>query len=355
MKKILINFSGFEQDKIFNPNVRDGFNDPWIYLRDRLRKLGYEFKTADNNPLDDCEWVLFMDSVSVRGVAYSGWRGSMRKLKERLKGKPLFRDLYNECVKAGMQQRMALFLWEAPATSPANWDSELHEMFHLIFTWHDNYIDGYKFIKIHLPETRLFPHLPEISFANKKLLVNISMNKFLDHPRELYSARRNSIRYFERKQPKGFDLYGVGWNQPKNILEKVIPFMRKNYPSYRGTVQNKWDVLPYYRFSLCYENISDEPGCITEKIFDCMRCGCVPVYWGASNVTEYVDSDAFIDRRQFNTNEELEKYLVHMTEKDYNKFQKAMQDYLNSSRFARFLPQEFADTIIKGLRLYEER
>lgn len=351
MKSILIHSITHNYNKMFDANVRDDINDPWIYLRDRLRKLGYEFKTADNNPLDGCEWVLFMDSISVRIGTYSGWRGLARKMKARIKGKPLIRDLYNECIKAGMQQRMALFLWEAPAVSPANWDSKLYERFPLIFTWHDKYIDGHKFIKIHLPVPRLFSRVPEISFADKKLLVNISMNKFSSHPRELYSARRASIRYFERRQPEGFDLYGVGWNQPINILEKVIPYLRQSYPSYCGTVQNKWDVLPHYRFSLCYENISDEPGWVTEKIFDCMRSGCVPIYWGASNITEYVDTDAFIDRRQFNSDEELEEYLVDMTEKDYKRFQEAMQDYLNSKKFARFLAPEFADTIINGLRL----
>ncbi|HHT9158246.1 MAG TPA: glycosyltransferase family 10 domain-containing protein [Candidatus Brocadiaceae bacterium] len=347
MKTILIlSTSG---NTLFDPDVRDNITDQFIYLRDRLHELGYELKTADNNPLDNCEWVLFIDQNSVK--PYSGWRGLARKMKSRIKGKRLFRDLYNECIHAGMQQRMALLLMEPPSVIPENWDSKFHEMFPLIFTWHDNYIDEHKFVKIYLTQTRLFPGVPEISFSNKKLLVTISINKFSKHPRELYSARRESIRYFERKQPEGFDLYGVGWNKPINILEKTIPYLRQNYPSYRGKVQNKWDVLPYYRFGLCYENILDEPGWITEKIFDCMRSKCVPIYWGAANVTKYVDKDAFIDRRLFKSNEELEEYLIHMTEKDYNRFQEAMQDYINSQRFDRFLPPEFSDTIIKGLGL----
>jgi hypothetical protein len=51
----------------------------------------------------------------------------------------------------------------------------------------------------------------------------------------------------------------------------------------------------------------DEPGWITEKIFDCMRADCVPVYWGASNVLDYVDPEAFVDRRRFASNSELER------------------------------------------------
>jgi len=335
---------------MFDPNERDGYNDPMIYLRDRFNQLGFNLKTADNNALDDCEWVLFYDAISVK--TYSGWRGIARKLKSRLRGRPLTRNLYSECIRTGMEQRMALFLWEASAVNPANWNPKLHKLFPLIFTWNDKYVDGRKFIKIHWPQTSQFPCVPKIPFVDKKLLVNISMNKFSRHPRELYSARRASIRYFEQNQPEKFDLYGVGWNRPVNYVEQVLHITCQIYPSYRGTVINKWDVLPHYRFSLCYENIYDEPGWITEKIFDSMRSGCIPIYLGAPNISDYVDQDAFIDRRRFKSDAELEAYILNITEKEYDHFQEAINDYLISKRFAKFLPPAYADTIIGALGLY---
>ncbi len=349
MKTILIHSIAGNNNRMFNPNERDGYNDPMIYLRDRFYQLGYNLKTADNNALDDCEWVLFYDGISVK--PYSGWRGLARRLRACLQRKQLFRNLYDECVKSGMQSRMALFLWEPSSVSPANWDPELHKLFPLIFTWHDNYIDGRKFIKIHWPQTRQFPCVPKIAFRDRKLVVNISMNKFSSHPRELYSARRTAIRYFEQNQPENFDLYGVGWNRPVNILEKILPSTRQNYPSYRGTIKNKWDVLPRYRFSICYENIHDEPGWVTEKIFDCMRAGCVPIYWGAPNISDYVDAGAFIDRRKFKTDAELESYLVNIIEAEYTRYLDAIQVYLNGNKFRKFLPQNFADTVINTLKL----
>jgi hypothetical protein len=336
-------------NRMFDPDERDGYNDPAIYLRERLLQCGYCLKTADNNPLDDCEWVLFYDAISVR--TYSGWHGLARKIKAMLKGKPSVRDLYNECIHAGLGKRVALFLWEAPAVGPKNWDPELHKLFPIIFTWHDAFIDGRRFFKIYWPQTRQYPEVPRIPFIQKKLLVNISMNKFSSHPRELYSARRAAIRYFEQNQPENFDLYGTGWNRPVNIFEKIVPITRQIYPSYRGTVKNKWDVLPQYRFSLCYENIHDEPGWVTEKIFDSMRADCVPIYWGAPNITDYVDADAFIDRRRFKSDAELEDYIIRISKKEYERFQEAIAEYLASNRFALFSPQVFADTIIKALNL----
>jgi hypothetical protein len=334
---------------MFDPSERDGYNDPAIYLRERLQRKGYHLSTADDNSLADCEWVLFYDANSMK--ISIGWKGLARKLKANLSGKQPTRDLYNECIRRGMKNRMALFLWEAPAVSAANWNPELHKLFSIIFTWHDKYVDGRKFIKIHWPQTRQFPSVPKILFRDRKLLVNISMNKFASHPRELYSARRASIKHFERSQPQNFDLYGVGWSQPRNILEKLLPAAKQEYPSYKGTVKNKWDVLPKYRFSLCYENIRDEPGWVTEKIFDCMRANCVPIYWGAPNITDYVDAEAFIDRRNFKSDTELEKYIVSITEQEYDQFQAAMQTYISGERFARFLPPAFADTIINALGL----
>jgi hypothetical protein len=131
----------------------------------------------------------------------------------------------------------------------------------------------------------------------------------------------------------------------------LFTFLCKKYPSYRGTVENKWEVFPKYRFSLCYENIRDEPGWITEKIFDSIRAGCVPIYWGAPNITDYVDREAFIDRRYFVDDAALADYLINMSEQEYNKYQEAINDYLNSERFARFLPPSYADTIISTLDL----
>ena len=349
MKTILIHSITGNNNRMFDPNERDGCNDPAIYLKERLYQLGYDLKTSDNNSLKDCEWVFFNEAVSVN--TYAGWYGLARKIKARIKRRPLVRNLYEECIHAGMEKRMALFLWEAPAVCKENWNPELHKLFPVIFTWHDAFVDNRKIFKVCVPQPRQFPEVPKVPFIQKKLLVNISMNKRSHHPRELYSARCDVIRYFERKHPDSFDLFGPMWDKPPTLLERCVPWMRQIYPSYRGVVSNKWDVMPYYRFSICYENIRDEPGYVTEKIFDSMRCGCVPIYWGAPNIHDYVNADAFIDRRQFKTNAELDCYLSNMTQHEYERFQDAIRSYLAGPRFARFLPKAYADIIVNTLKL----
>jgi hypothetical protein len=250
-----------------------------------------------------------------------------------------------------MADRVALFLWEARAVCPLNWNTALHNLFPLVFTWHDGLADGSRRIKFLIPQPRNFPSIPDIPYSEKKLLVNISANKRANNPNELYSARRTSIRYFQANYPQDFDLYGIGWNQPATRLERSVPRLVEQYPTYRGRVKNKWDVLPHYRFSLAYENIQGEPGYITEKIFDVMRCGSIPIYWGAPNIGDFVDEAAFVDRRQFKSDAELAEYLLSINEKRYMEMKEAVSTYLASQRFARFLPQAFADNVIRTLGL----
>jgi hypothetical protein len=249
-----------------------------------------------------------------------------------------------------------LFLYESEAVCPENFDKQIYDNFQTIFTWNDALVDGVRFHKFYLPIPEFVPEVEKIKFSHKKLLVNISYNKFSSYPFELYSERRNAIRYFERVKPNDFDLYGYGWDKPtikigKRMLFPTLKYNSKPYLSYRGIVKNKWDVLPKYKFSLCYENNSDHLGLVTEKIFDCMRADCVPIYWGAPNITEYVDSGAFINRLDFKTNKELEHYISGISENEYQRYREAATTYLGSERFKKFLSPSFVERIIQVLSL----
>jgi len=48
---------------------------------------------------------------------------------------------------------------------------------------------------------------------------------------------------------------------------------------------NKRDFISQYKFNICPEN-SDEPGYVTEKLFQAIEAGCIPIYWGAGNNPE---------------------------------------------------------------------
>jgi hypothetical protein len=103
-----------------------------------------------------------------------------------------------------------------------------------------------------------------------------------------------------------------------------------------------------YKFSIAYENVKDELGYITEKIFDVFISGCVPVYWGASNITDYVPDNCFIDRRKYNNNEELYNHLKTMPDTEYVEYLDHIETYLNSEQAQQFSAKNFAKTIVEN-------
>jgi hypothetical protein len=261
------------------------------------------------------------------------------------------RETYSEGSALGLKEKMLLILWEAKAIDPDNYTQETYNKFSTILTWNDDLVDNKKFFKFYHP----YPdkeYLPDVTpFRDKKMLVNISMNKYSNHTNELYSARRKSITFFEQTLKDQFDLFGYGWNTPTTRLEKLFPFLTKDYQNYRGTCENKHSTLSKYKFSLCYENVEKEKGYISEKIFDCFHAKSIPIYWGAENVTEYIPKETFIDRRQFKTNRELFDFLLTIDEIRYNEYLTAIENFLKSDKYKVFLSENFAKIIIENLKL----
>ncbi|TIL61630.1 MAG: alpha-1,3-fucosyltransferase, partial [Mesorhizobium sp.] len=77
--------------------------------------------------------------------------------------------------------------------------------------------------------------------------------------------------------------------------------------------QTKIETIARYHFCLALEN-SIAPDYVTEKIFDPLCAGSVPVYLGAPNVGEFVPANSYIDATAFGTPAELAAYLRHLLE-----------------------------------------
>lgn len=85
----------------------------------------------------------------------------------------------------------------------------------------------------------------------------------------------------------------------------------------------KLDVLSGYKFNLAYEN-SIEDDYVTEKFFDPLEAGCVPVYLGAPNIDDYAPGDrCYINAADFNGPKKLAEYLLALNEDEeaYNAYQ----------------------------------
>lgn len=132
-----------------------------------------------------------------------------------------------------------------------------------------------------------------------------------------------------------------------NRFKLLTGLLKLDYPSYKGAIKSKREILQKYKFAICYENVRDIPGYITEKIFDCFFAGCVPVYWGAPNITDHIPADTFIDRRAFKSYEELYNYLKNMSDEDYIDYLDAIKNFIKSDKIYPFSAKCFAKTLIK--------
>ena len=109
-------------------------------------------------------------------------------------------------------------------------------------------------------------------------------------------------------------------------------------------IHNKIEFIQNYRFVLSYENES-HPGYLTEKIFDAFLAKTIPIYWGDPLVNTVFNAKRFIDRSNFNSDEECinEILRINADPQQYAKilsepvFVKPLPNYLDENKFLKFL------------------
>lgn len=145
--------------------------------------------------------------------------------------------------------------------------------------------------------------------------------------KELYGERIKAICYWSASPD--FDLYGGGWGKfPRHPLHLLDgPKVRKVW---RGSVPEKMEVMSHYKFSLCFENCIC-PGYVSEKIFDCLAAGSIPVYFGAPDVERTVPASCFIDFRKFKNYKELDAFLRSRSEKDLAAYRESIREFLETA------------------------
>lgn len=307
-------------DKIIN---RDNCMYPFWLLKQEFKKHGYDLSTQDINSTVDSVIVIYNEM-------------------------PKILPSKNEIKKS------YLMLFESELIRPDNLDLNKHKSFNKIFTWNDDIIDNKKYFKFNFSQ-QIPSSITKDLLKKEKLCSLIAGNKKVNHPLELYTKRVEAIRWFEKNYHEDFDFYGIGWdeyrleNKYMNFLFKKLrlsKLFKPNFSSYKGKIDSKREVLEKYKFVICYENAKDIPGYITEKIFDCFFAGCVPIYWGANNVTTHISEKCFIDRREFGNYEDLYKYIRNMKDEEYLKYLNNIEEYLQSNKIYQFSSEYFVKTLI---------
>lgn len=319
--------------------IGDNLMYPFVHLGQKLRALGHQVATLDMDDLSKFDVAVFLDHPTLLNPHF-------RRL-QKMRGKKLY-----------------LFLLENAANRPDNYWAGNHRAFERVFTWNPQLVDGRKYHRFFLPN-QIPPIVRLEPGEQRKFCVTIASQKYSSHPQELYSERVRAIRWFEQHHPAEFDLFGTLWEHPYftgrlarlNLgLHKFYArfpgaWRRRRFPSHRGTVPSKHAVLRQYRFAICYEN-AVFPGYVTEKIFDALFAGCIPIYLGAPDVTEQLPPGIFIDKRQFKDYAALYDYLHRMPPAEYLGYRQAIEAFLAGPGVRPFSTEHFADTILQHI-VYE--
>lgn len=339
MKKIFLYIESYENNKIFDLDFIKNFDYRgyhYYLLKERLSKLNVELNTIDlmKNNLDENAILIFNN---------------------------LPRNL--NILKKYEKLKKFLVLSESKLIRSDNWNFKNHKHFEKIFTWNDDIVDNQKYFKIRYPNK--IPQNYDFDLKQKtKFCTMIVGNKFAKNSPfknlELYSERIKAIRWFEKNHSEKFDLFGFGWDRKvfKNrILRKMNKFdfivksklFRPDYPSYKGIVKSKNNVLKQYKYAICYENAKNITGYISEKIFDCFFAGCVPVYLGAKEIACHIPQNAFIDRNRFQSYSELYEFLNQISDEEYIEYLNAIKRFLKSDRLYQFSSDHFVDVVLKNI------
>ncbi len=287
---------------------RDDCLRPLYELREECSKLGYQVEQADDlSVLHDADYIIVFEVIP-----------------EQI-----------EILKQYPKEKLLLFLWEPPTVLPNNYNVEYHQYFSKIYTFCDDLIDNKNYFKLYYPvmHTMVDDIVP---FNNKRLCVSISANKSSNHENELYGLRRKAIEFFENNPAYDFDFFGKFW--PEGV-----------YKNYQGCVDKKTNVLKNYKFCICYENIQGTPGYVTEKIFDCFWAGCIPIYLGAPNISQYVPRNCYIDREDFADEQELYEFIKDMNQNEYERYIRNIRKFLDSDKAKRFSKEYFIKTVMEAV------
>jgi hypothetical protein len=320
----------FQEGRIFSADDesinRDDCLRPFIELRQRLWQHGVHLETDDLLPLEEADAAL---CLNVPAAGHKIWR--LAKLREF---------------------HVHVLALESEYIHHPNADQSLFEKCQSVFTYRDDLIDGTRFFPIRFAQ-RIRQPLSNDWMA-RKFACMVSGNKASSHPSELYSKRLEIVHWYSDNFPEKFDLYGVGWNSPtpSGLVRRVarkLPWISAiaapKIAVYRGELREKNELLSQYKFCFCYENFSSPSGWITEKIFDAMFAGCIPVYWGPENTAYHIPAECFINAANYSSPAQLHERLENMRNDDCQSILSSIKIFLSSDRANQFSNETFVATV----------
>ena len=330
MRYASVVFHKQRRDEMFEPGPGangGGLYFPFRQLREAFDAIGVRLATPDMNAGRTVSFELHINA------------------RRRLPGVPCY-----------------AYLWEHRLTRPINADLRRLAPYRRVFTWNTALVDGRTIHELPIPNDLTVQPIP--GFAQRDLFCTmIAGNRALRAPSDLalHALRLGVIRWFEEHAPEQFALYGHGWNRPPQppgilgrLMKRVHDWRARLLPraplqTYRGPVASKDEVLLRSKYSICFENLRGGAGYITEKLFDCMIYGCLPVYIGASDVARRIPPECYIDGDRFRSPADLHRELISIDAAEFMRRRALTADFLRSERAAPYGNTHFCRTLVQAI------
>lgn len=241
----------------------------------------------------------------------------------------------------------AFVIFEPPVVAPMLYQKlpDLTAAFKRVYV-HNTDGDGYslqdvdqsRLRKLYWPQPHKDVLLPFWNQENRlRRIIMINGNhKPVSFEGELYSKRIEALA--ELAKFGKVDLYGRGWERWWSRNSLWLPYWRHRrelMSIYKGACISKYEVLCRYEFALCFENMVMK-GYVTEKIFDCLYAGTIPLYLGATDISDLIPEDVYIDCREFKSWEQMHKVLMNMPTGRIRSMKEAGRRFLNSDQGIKY-------------------
>ena len=330
----------------------DPYSKHAIYKNNGLFEREFALKSIRSNLLEKGNCVNTADFMYKRGFV-----GKDREYYSlgNLRNYEILKKKYHIKLKY-------FYIFEPPVVRPVLYRklAYLSEIFEKIFIW-NMHGDGYslknvqktKLHKLFYPQPYkgiLKQYWAQTNRQNRLVMINSNLrprNSLGRSERELYSKRIDAVVALSKKNM--IDLYGRWWNRlwwPGGLWLPYYLNYKTLMSVYKGTCQSKYEVLSRYHFSLCFENMKMD-GYITEKFFDCLYSGTVPIYLGARDISQYIPKSCYIDSRQFNEWYEIKDFIDALSMKQIKDYKNAGRTFLESKQFYDLFCRGFINSFNK--------
>lgn len=251
------------------------------------------------------------------------------------------------------KSRVHFLAWETPIVEFQGHSDRIKELFTHYYSYCDEFRDIPSVKKTYYPALLSYRNKNKIAFNDKAFMIAVYGNKlfYSDQPPKdgllwhafnlrptfysLIPYRKSFISFFN---DKNLELYGKNWD----------PTVYSCYKGrFGGNAKTKINFIRKYKFVFCAENTGGIEGYISEKIFDAMIAGSVPIYPDFNNGARLIPKNCFIDPRDFDSLDKLYEYLLTMTETDYNVYLEAINTFLDSQESYYFKIDYFINFIKK--------